>query len=463
MSEEKAKMGTGRKVLIVLICLMLLLTVAAYFIGVYYFSEHFLLGTMVNGFNCSYMKAEEAEDLLAKRAEAYVLAIQTHGNGQESISSEQIGLTYNRDGSVQKTIRQQNRFQWFLSFGKTHTYELPSTIVYDAAKLYQTVAGLKCMTEGVPSTDAYLTDTGTSFEITPETEGTELDGDQVQALIASAIVTGKTSVNLVEENCYKKPSVYRDDPDLLRQCQQANQLTDVIITYDFGDRTETVNRDLIKDWLMIENNECVLNREMVSAYVHELANKYDTFGGTRMFRTYDGREIPVSGGDYGWVIDQTAETDALIQAVSSGVTQVRTPVYQYEAWSRNTNDIGYTYIEIDLTNQRMVFYQDGYPLVDTLVVTGNPNIPGMETPVGCFALDAKQSPAVLTGEDYQANVTYWMPFCGNVGIHDATWRTQFGNNLYLWEGSHGCVNTPYEKAQAIYQNVEVGCPVVVHY
>ena len=101
--------------------------------------------------------------------------------------------------------------------------------------------------------------------------------------------------------------------------------------------------------------------------------------------------------------------------------------------------------------------------MDTSVVTGNPNIPGMETPEGCYALKDKQSPAVLTGEDYQTNVSYWMPFCGNVGIHDASWRTQFGGNLYLLEGSHGCVNTPYDKVQAIYQNVEVGCPVVVHH
>ena len=69
---------------------------------------------------------------------------------------------------------------------------------------------------------------------------------------------------------------------------------------------------------------------------------------------------------------------------------------------------------------------------------------------------------MLTGEDYEANVTYWMPFAGNVGIHDASWRSEFGGNLYLWEGSHGCVNVPYDKAAAIYANIEIGMPVVVY-
>lgn len=462
MTEEKAKMSTGRKAVIFLIIVLVLLTIAAYFVGVNYFTKHFLPGSQVNGFNCSYMTAEEAEALLAEKAESYALTVKTHGNGQEGITAQQVGLTYTPDGSVERTIRQQNRFKWFLAFGQKQTYELVSTTSYDSGRLYEAVKNLKCIQNGTPPSDAYIADTGSTFEIIPEKEGTQLDEEKVQKVIAHAMVVGRPSVNLEEEDCYKSPGVYRDDENLIRQCEQANKLTDVIITYDFADRTEKVDRSVIKDWLVIKDGECTLDREKVAAYVYELAYTYDTFGNARTFQTYDGREITITGGDYGWVINQSEETDALISAIKNGETQVREPVYAYKGWSRASNDIGYTYIEIDLTNQRMVFYKDGYPLVDTPVVTGNPNIPGRDTPRGCFALDAMQSPAVLTGEDYKADVTFWMPFCGNVGIHDAPWRAQFGGSIYQWEGSHGCVNTPYDKAQIIYQNVDVGCPVVVY-
>ncbi len=463
MTEEKAKMSTGKKIVIVLICVLLLLSAAAYFAGVNYFTKHFLPGSWVNGFNCSYMTAGEAEDLLTRRAESYVLTIETRGNGQECITAQQVNLTYRSDGSVQSTIEQQDRFKWFLSFGQHKTYELISSSSYDAGLLYSAVNELKCMQNTTAPVNAYIRDNGTSFEIVPEVEGNRPDEDKVQELAAYAILSGRTTINLEEEDCYKKPSVYRDDTSLIKQCEQANFLTDVIVTYDFADRTETVDRSVIKDWLVIRDGECVLDRESVSEYIYQLACRYDTVGNTRTFRTYTGAEVVVSGGDYGWIMDQSAETDALMEVIERGETQVREPIYSCEGWSRSSNDIGYTYIEIDLTNQRMVYYKDGYPIVDTSVVTGNPNIPGMETPEGCYALKDKQSPAVLTGEDYQTNVSYWMPFCGNVGIHDASWRTQFGGNLYLLEGSHGCVNTPYDKVQAIYQNVEVGCPVVVHH
>ena len=139
----------------------------------------------------------------------------------------------------------------------------------------------------------------------------------------------------------------------------------------------------------------ILDEKLVRQYVSNLGLIYDTMGQTRTFQTYDNREVEIKGGDYGWVIDQDAEVKALIEAINSGVTQVREPVYLYSGYSRGTNDIGSTYVEIDLTNQRLVFYMKGTPIVDTPIVSGNPNIDGCATPEGCYALDAKESPAVL--------------------------------------------------------------------
>ena len=55
-----------------------------------------------------------------------------------------------------------------------------------------------------------------------------------------------------------------------------------------------------------------------------------------------------------------------------------------------------------------------------------------------------------------------MPFNGGIGIHDASWRNKFGGEIYKTGGSHGCVNSPYEVAKAIFDNIEVGTPVVCY-
>ena len=55
-----------------------------------------------------------------------------------------------------------------------------------------------------------------------------------------------------------------------------------------------------------------------------------------------------------------------------------------------------------------------------------------------------------------------MPFNGNVGMHDASWRSEFGGWIYIIDGSHGCINLPTQKAAEIYEVVEKGEPIFVY-
>ena len=457
-------MSSRKKIMITLIIILLLLTAGVYGYGVYYFTEHFLPGSMVNGFNCSYMTVSQSEELLTQKVGAYVLTIDTRNNGQESITAKQAGLSYDSDGSVDKLIRNQDRFTWFLAFNQHRNYEVSSSIKYDEQKTEAAISELKCMQQEnmTEPSDAHIEEKDDKFVIVPEQEGTALKPEKTSQDIIDALVTGRTPVDLETDGCYKEPKVYQSDETLTKNCDLINKLTDVVITYDFDDCTETVDRDMIKNWLTTdENGLYTLDKKQIEAYISELAAKYDTVGTERTFNTYDGREITVSGGNYGWQIDQKAELKELTELIKNGETQVREPVYSHEGLVRKTNDIGYTYIEIDLTAQRMVFYKDGQLLVDTPVVTGCVR-KGHSTPTGCFALDAMRSPAVLKGPGYASPVTYWMPFSGGVGIHDASWRSQYGGQIYITNGSHGCVNTPKDKAAIIYNNISVGVPIVVY-
>jgi hypothetical protein len=110
----------------------------------------------------------------------------------------------------------------------------------------------------------------------------------------------------------------------------------------------------------------------------------------------------------------------------------------------------------------MWYYKDGALLVETPVVTGNVSA-GNASPEGVFCLVGKEENATLVGEDYQTPVSYWMPFYGGVGIHDAdSWRSTYGGEIYLTSGSHGCINTPTSQAAIIYRNIEIGTPIVCY-
>lgn len=464
MTEEREKMSTKRKVLIGLISAFVALAIAIYAGGVFYFKTHFLPGSKVNGIDCSFLSEERAQEYMEKEVSVYTLAIDERNDGREKLEGSEIGLTYVPDGGIAELLSQQKTATWVLSLPKGEKHQLDTGVTYDLEKLEEKMLSLNCFQEGniTAPQDASIQETDTGYEIVPEVIGDQLDRDKTLRALQDAVDGQQRELDLEEAGCYVNPKVYQDDKTLRKHVRQMNKLVDVVVTYDFDDRTETVDKDVIKNWLVLDKKgNYTLDKERVAAYVNQLGYDYDTFGCTHDFVTALGEKIRVKGGDYGWAIDQDKETAALIKVIKSGETQIREPVYAFEGWDRKENDIGDTYVEISLKDQRMWMYKDGQLLVDTLVVTGN-HSKGWDTPAGVYAVDAKKSPAVLTGEDYASDVTFWLPFNGNVGIHDADWRTEFGGDLYLTEGSHGCVNTPYDQAEIIYNNIEIGAPVVVY-
>ena len=118
-----------------------------------------------------------------------------------------------------------------------------------------------------------------------------------------------------------------------------------------------------------------------------------------------------------------------------------------------------TYVDVSIDTQTLTYFVNGAPVLVAPTVTGSP---GRSTPRGVFAIDSMIPGKYLTGPTWHVYVNRWMRFSGNCGIHDANWRKSFGGEIYKHNGSHGCVNIPYDQAVALYNMVVIGTPVIVH-
>ena len=118
-----------------------------------------------------------------------------------------------------------------------------------------------------------------------------------------------------------------------------------------------------------------------------------------------------------------------------------------------------TYVDISIDNQILTYFVNGAVALTTPCVTGGPK---NSTPRGVFAVDSMVPGKYLTGPTWHVWVNRWMRFCGNCGIHDASWRRSFGGNIYMRNGSHGCVNIPSDKANQLYNMIGIGTMVIVH-
>ncbi len=116
-------------------------------------------------------------------------------------------------------------------------------------------------------------------------------------------------------------------------------------------------------------------------------------------------------------------------------------------------------IVVNIDRQEMTLYRNGSAVVVTPVVTGTRG--SHDTPRGDFTMYGHSTGVTLSGVGYSSYVNFWMPFYQENGVHDASWRSQFGGLIYTYNGSHGCVNTPYDAARTIYYNSWVGMHVVV--
>lgn len=224
--------------------------------------------------------------------------------------------------------------------------------------------------------------------------------------------------------------------------QAQKDYASVTITYQIGDASEVLDSDRILSWLREnEDGSVAFDEQQARAFVKSLAEKYDTAYTTRTFHTTTGRDIQIAQGDYGWCIDQDAETAHLLELLSARESATCEPIYAQTATVHAKNDWGTSYVEVSLTDQYLWLYKDGKCILESYFVSGNPTR-GHATPRGIYGLTYKTRNATLSGEGYNSKVKYWMPFNRNVGLHDAPWRSSFGGQIYRSNGSHGCINLP---------------------
>lgn len=234
----------------------------------------------------------------------------------------------------------------------------------------------------------------------------------------------------------------------------------------FGSRSEQLTGETLAGWMTeTEEHQLWLDTSQVRAYVEDLAARYDNLGQPLNFTTTGGETRAFANSDMGWMMDVEQTYARLLEALQNpdGENAV-TPVWSHEGFSFDKeNEIGGSYVEVDMTRQKAWLYKDGEQLLETDVVTGTLGDPDRQTPEGLYAIYYMQSPAVLRGADYTSPVDYWMAYYGNYGLHDAQWRNVFGGEIYTYDGSHGCVNLPTEAAKLIYETVSYGFPVITYY
>ena len=471
--EEKAERLRKRKKVAKIVLASILGVTAAVYLGfAFFFMSHFQFQTTINGTDHALESVSDVENYMKEQVAGYTLTLHESDGDTETISGSEIDLTYKKGEELEKLLKEQNAFLWPMSLWKAPEITASIGVEYDSAKLTGVLDGLACMKEEnqqapVSAIPEY---NGTEFVVKKEETGSQINREVFEVKVSEYIAGFLPEMDMTEEECYVKPQFTEQSQEVIDACSAMNKYLTASITYTFGSSTEVVDKELISQWVKVDGNMAVtFDTNQVAEYIKGLASKYNTYGRQRTFTAGNGNTVNVEGGDYGWSIDRDAEYEALVASIQKGETVTKEPAYRTTAATHDGPDWGNTYVEVDLTNQYLYLFVNGAVVTQGPIVTGLPSR-GDATPQGVYYIKYCQRNATLRGPkkpdgtyEWESPVSFWMPFNGGIGLHDAPWQAAFGGTRYLTHGSRGCVNLPYSVAETVFNNVSAGTPVVCHY
>ena len=471
---EQRKTRTVREILKLFLKVVGVIVLAAYIGGIVVMYGRFQENTSVNGVDVSHMTAEEAEEKYRHTYEDWSLTVKTIEGNEEIIDGDEIAYALAMNPTFPEMVRHQNYLKWpFTPFLKTDI-KTEGSAVFDDDLLTKAIASLKCVSgdDIRDPVDAHIgrAEDGGYYELVEADDGNRLNAERTHEKIAEAISSGAVSIDLDAEGCYEKASLYADDETLKNQFAPIDEFQQTVINIDMmGGVTESLTKEIYGSWLDydMETGEISVSSDLAYAYGVSLYNKYSTFGHKRKFKTNAGDIIEVGGSTYdcfGYEMDLEPTAAAIRDALVTGQSQDVECTWIQLGAERNEigSDFGNSYIEISLDEQHLWYYIDGELIVSTGIVSGLAT-PSRATPCGCFMVLDKLRDHTMEGTYGQAYAQYVIAIMFNgICIHDSSWRDEYGGDIWLYDGSHGCINTPLGSVSTLYENVWYGVPVVIY-
>lgn len=461
------------------LAVMVLGASAAYFIGRSNYEGKFTPNTYINGTNVSGKTPEEVKRAFAKTDIPQSLTVIRQDGASVEIPLASFDCKYNTDKLIDDIYAKIDHKTWFTSLIGDNEYTLQDVRSYDAEKLKKLIEDADWGNAENKNATLDLTDTG--YVITDAVQGDEMDISVLENYIISSVDKEIYTVKAADSDCYVKPEITA--ADLQDECDKLNKVFNLSITYDFDYTTETLTGTQLMDMVTINDNGSITaDYDKCMKYVEYLADKYDTYDTERKFHATIQGDITIptsSDAKYGWWIYQDATCEALVEMLEDQVSvESVDPVYYQDGSftytgmesARSANDdIGNSYIEIDLTNQTFWYYKHGKLERECLIVSGQTTSEARTTLPGVYKLWSKETNKRMKdsnadGDEWDTTCNFWnnVSLCG-IGLHDSTWRYAFGGDIYKYNGSHGCINMTYDDAKYVYDNIPYDTPVVMYY
>jgi lipoprotein-anchoring transpeptidase ErfK/SrfK len=452
-----------------------LVVVAAQLVVTSWFAGRVYPGVTVAGVSVGGMTYHQARDRLAGKLEDYKVSLRVGEKSYEATPAE-AGITYDLEATVQQAYV-QGRNEWYAPLGllqiNRHTQSLAYAYSVDQPRQRQYVEQIVAASGQAPVDASVVVQDGVPT-VQPDQKGYALSAAEVAAALEQQVASVQV------EQVTLKPSIQVariQGADVKPAIEQTKRLLAVPITITYQGQSFRPTAAQMGEWVAYDKSPPDQpagltpkpNPDGIKHYLQTVALKINVNPVNRKVRIENGVSSEERAGVEGLQLDQESLAKQIADAFGGQqalTVEAPTKKVPFQTETNRVVTLQYgKYIEINLKSQHMWVYQDQKVIYESPITSGATGA-GFPTVQGLFSIQAKQTNRNLNGYaigyNYNVFVKYWMPFFGNYGMHDASWRSSFGGPDYYYGGSHGCVNMPEGAAAFLYGWADVGTPVWVH-
>ena len=456
------KNKSSRMLQIVIFICTLIIVLFAILAGMYS-TKAFQYKTYINGIECSFLNIESTIDKLERKMNNAKLTLIFANNKQYTCLGTYFDIKVKNKKEIENTLFKQKEEDT----NTQKTYNITELYSINEPKVKEYISSLSVFqSEMNDPENAYLEYDGkNSVIIKEEKYGNKIDVEAAYNFMISELKKGETVIDF-RKITNIEPKIKASDENLISQRDYINSILKTTITYKLYDgNTYKLDANVMKDWIYKDDDENygIDLEKNITKFVENLNKKATYLLTSTKFNATGKGEISISFGRKTYA---TVNKDKEIERIKEQLKKCESTEFEvtYNPFPDYKNIK--TYVELDLSRQRVWMYVNGKCILNTPCVTGNV-AGGYATPPGIYYLTYKTTNTTLEGYNsdgskYASPVTFWMPFNGGIGFHDASWRSYFGGNIYMTNGSHGCVNLPYSAAKTLYNNINTSVPIILY-
>ncbi|WP_081674153.1 L,D-transpeptidase [Butyrivibrio sp. VCD2006] len=494
-----------RGILYLILAFSVCMLVAVYLMLGFYYNGTFAYGTWINNIYCTGKTAEEANRDLVKNSYYSGLLI-TAAEGQKCfIDANDIDFKVDYYDELKDMLESQNPFAWGLNLLTSRSRQIQGNPTFNEEKLGNLLAEWKIFDE----------DNSDCYELKRNEEGYYLEVDdrtipnfnKFLDCAKNAISNKEYEIDLSQDiQFYDIRTLTESDKELKAVYDKVDEVQNIQAALVIGEKKFAAASEDFAEWMVtldelgeaqdeelseenpgeglflagnktiqfpkdykIEENfvtdkdgNILLSCSQIYDFVNGCLEELDTNNCIEKFQKDGEATIYVSGSKDGKLADEKKEFEDFINSIEGIGPSENEIALPNKSFTVDGNELGDEYILVDMGNQKLRYYKNGKLTIQYDIVTGNTSL-GRGTPVGLYHVYNKRYHTILRGVDYASYVNYWLGVNKGIGIHDATWRKEFGGEIYKHSGSHGCINSPLDLMERLYELVDVGVPVLLYY